>query len=156
MPNTLAYVALLGWPLVALLFFSFMRASSAALLTLLVAQLFLPVRADIKIELLPTIDKAMIGNLALLLGCLLFANPLPRKPSTTTLLIATLCCFSPLVTGLFNGDGISIGDVYLPPVGLYDSISAIRDQIIALIPFFVGYRYFSSQTHVISFLRFLV
>jgi hypothetical protein len=61
-----------------------------------------------------------------------------------------------VVTGLFNGDAITVGSVYLPGSGLYDSLSAARDQIIALIPFFIGYRYFSSEAHVKDFLYFLV
>jgi len=155
-PNTFAYIALLGWPLIALILFLSLRASSAAFCCLLLPQLFLPVQAQIKIEFLPPIDKVMVGNLVLLGGCLIFATPSRQKYFGTTLSLVLLYCLSPLVTGFFNSSPAGAGVVYIPGVGLYDACSAIRDQTIGLIPFFVGYRYFRSEAQVREFLSFFV
>jgi hypothetical protein len=58
MPNLLAMVALLVWPMVAIALYSMRGAVLATIWTIIDAQLLLPVGAEIKFDVVPAFDKA--------------------------------------------------------------------------------------------------
>lgn len=57
MPNTIAYIALFGFPLVAWFLFRRYGLVQAAVLTILIGYLFLPEKTGVNLPVLPTIDK---------------------------------------------------------------------------------------------------
>lgn len=63
MPNTIAYIVLLSWPLVSLLMFRRMPPLRALIWTILGGYLFLPSRTGFDFPMLPTIDKALVPSL---------------------------------------------------------------------------------------------
>src|SRR6185312_15213340 len=139
-PNWFAYCALGVWPVVALYLYVRLPVAQATLWTILAAHLLLPVRAEIKFDMVPAFDKSSIPNLAALLGCALFARKRPKIFHGFGIaegLIVVLVC-TPFVTSMLNTDPIPIGDIVLPGVGYYDALSAAVAQFIFIIPFFLG------------------
>src|ERR1700728_2813128 len=122
-PNWFAYLALLGWPAVALFLYSRLSIARATLWTILGAYLLLPVHAEIKFAGVPAFDKYSIPNLAALICCALFAGRLPkisRGFGVAEVLIVGLLV-GPFVTSMLNSDAIRIGATFLPGVGNYDA-----------------------------------
>ncbi|SHH49593.1 hypothetical protein [Bradyrhizobium erythrophlei] len=143
-PNLFAYLALVAWPLVALYLYLSGPAGLATMWTILAGQLLLPVGTFFKFEMIPQFDKVSIPNLCALIGCTIAAQRPPRITNGMGVVevLILLCVVSPLPTSLLNGDPIHIGSTVLPGVGLYDGISAVIFQLIMLIPFFLGRRFF--------------
>jgi hypothetical protein len=133
-------MALLIWPLVALLLYKLKPLVSATLWTILGGQLLLPVGTFFKFEMIPQFDKSSIPSICALVACLMVSRrPLQlwRKFGfVEVVLCAYLAC--PVISSLLNGDAIQIGPTVLPGVGLYDGLSALISQFLVLIPFFLG------------------
>lgn len=146
-PNFFASFVLLCWPLVSFFFYRFSPLIPATLWTILAGQLFLPVGAFFKFEMVPLFDKTSIPNLCALFGCMIVT----RRPIQlwtrfgAVEVILSLYLLSPIITSLLNGDPIRVGTTILPGVGLYDGISTLLTQFIVLIPFFLGRQFFRSS-----------
>ena len=117
MPNLVAYIALLGWPLVAFALYFLLPASRATLWTILGAQLLLPVGTAIKFDMVPAFDKASIPNLAAMIGCLIISKTRVAARQTRMglfeILVAIYVC-SPFVTAISNPDPVSYTHLTLP------------------------------------------
>ncbi|ABQ33249.1 hypothetical protein [Bradyrhizobium sp. BTAi1] len=140
MPNSFAYVALLAWPVVAIVLYATRPLVQATLWTMLGAQLLLPVGTFFKIPMIPQFDKFSIPSLCALAGCMLATNRAVRLWRSFGLVegLMLVFLFSPVVTSLLNSDPIYVGRSVIPGVGLYDGLSAALAQFIALIPFLIG------------------
>lgn len=141
MPNLVATLALLVWPLVALYLYRTRPLAQATLWTILGAQMLLPVGAEIKLhEGIPGLDKVSLPNIATLIGCLL----LVQRPSRMwrrfgfagVLILMNLV--GPFITAELNGDPIIVGNTVLPSETHYDAVSAAFNQFLFVLPFFVG------------------
>ena len=159
MPNLLAYVALLGWPLVACTLYFLLPASRATLWTILGAQLLLPVGTAIKFDMVPAFDKASIPNLAAMIGCLIISKTRAAARQNRTglfeILVAVYIC-SPFVTSIFNADPIVLANNVLPPQSFYDSLSAAISQAIFLIPLLLGRAFLAGSDDIEQVLRVFV
>ncbi|QHO78439.1 hypothetical protein ACH79_43485 [Bradyrhizobium sp. CCBAU 051011] len=156
--NWIAHLAIVGWPLVALVLYKTRPPVEATAWTVLGAFLFLPIQAFLKVPMIPAIDKGSVGSLAAILGSLLF---FPRDRRFAKLgvaigaLIAVYIC-SPVVTSILNGDLIVAGPRIIPGVDYYDGISALLSQLILFFPFLVGLRFLSRPEDIETLLRALV
>jgi hypothetical protein len=157
-PNWFAYVALLAWPLVALWLFRTLPLNRAVIWTILGGYLLLPVHAPIKIEMIPTFDKISIPNMSAFAGCLLIQRRSPRLWNRFGLIEVLIVIYlvGPLVSSVLNGDVISVGQVVLPSVGLYDGFSAMEYQFIFFIPFLLGRQLLNNLEDNYEILRALV
>jgi hypothetical protein len=156
--NWFAYVAILAWPILALILYSTTSLATATVWTVLGALLFLPSHAAIKIPMIPAIDKDSVGNLAAVVGCVFVAAGRKRL-STIGLPVAVLAAIyiiSPVITSVLNNDPIVAGPRVIPGVGYYDGVSALLSQTIAFIPFFLGLRFLCRSEDVETTLRMLV
>src|SRR5437763_3813 len=110
-PNWFAILALLlAWPAVALYLYTRLPVSEATIWTVLGGYLLLPPLIEIKIEMVPALDKATIPNIAALACCVLVAGRMPRffhGFGLTEVLILVLV-LSPIVTGSLNTDPIPL------------------------------------------------
>ncbi|MGY3346693.1 MULTISPECIES: O-antigen ligase family protein [unclassified Bradyrhizobium] len=108
--------------------------------------------------MIPAIDKTLIGNLSLLVGCLLFAPRVKRVSMAGGLIgiLAALYLISPIVTSALNNDPAFVGGRVLPGVGYYDGVSALILQTISLLPFLLGGRFLNEVKDVVTLLRVLV
>ncbi len=133
-PNLVAYLALILWPLVVVLLYQTRPLAPATLWSILAAQLLLPVGTFFKIEMIPQLDRNSIPSLCILVAFIVTARRrAPRTDFGLAELLIAASLVSPLVTSLLNTDAIVVGNAVLPGVGIYDGISAVIAQSIALI-----------------------
>jgi hypothetical protein len=157
-PNLFAYVALLCWPIAALLLYTFRPVTQATVWTILGAFLLLPVGVNIKFEMIPPFDKDTIPNVCALIGCIAVSRRptrVNRRIGLIEILIAVYI-ISPIVTSYLNPDPIVIGPRVLPGVGLYDGISAAIGQSMFFLAFLIGRRFLRSAADNEEILRALV
>lgn len=138
MQNWFATSVIALWPLVAIYFYCTLPLELATLWTILAGQLVLPVGAVIKFEMIPLFDKATVPNLCAFVGCMLVARRPPKLFASIGLIeiLIVLNLIVPFLTCELNGDPVLAGNRVLPPVGLYDAISAVEANFLFLIPFF--------------------
>jgi hypothetical protein len=156
--NLVTVFALLSWPLVGLYLYKTRPISQATLWTILGAYMLLPVGADIKIAMIPDLDKSSIPNLTALFCCAIVGRKLIKFSNgigLAELLIVTLL-IGPFITSELNGDKIIVGGMTLPGVGIYDAGSAVIAQFVTLIPFFLGRQILRGESETEEILRVLV
>jgi hypothetical protein len=138
--QTIAYGALLLWPVVALGLFMLLPAGRATIWTLLAGYLLLPISTAFDYSGVPALDKSSIPSLVALFLALLVARKgefrWPR--SKTVNLLMLLYCLVPFFTGINNSDPIVIGSVTLPALGFWEGLSNAVGNAIEVIPFVLG------------------
>ena len=157
-PNWFAIFALLAWPLVAAWLYSSQPVGRATIWTILGAFLLLPVGASIKFQGIPSFDKDSIPNLAALFGCMLVLRRPPRfwRSFGVAELLLFLLLIAPFITAELNTDPIVLANNVLPAESHYDAVSAIFNQFVLLIPFFLGRQLLRSSPDNKEILRILV
>lgn len=158
MPNTIAYAALIIWPVVILALFASLRPAHALIWSLLGGYLVLPVNVAFDFPGVPALDKTSIPSVAALIGALIFAGAravrLPREWWLMTLM--ALYVISPMLTVLTNRDSLVFGSLMLPGLKPYDALSAAAYNSINLIPFLLGYNMLRTDRSQNYLLRALV
>ncbi|QLQ20404.1 MAG: hypothetical protein HZT43_20110 [Exiguobacterium profundum] len=123
MPNAIALLALLSWPLVTVVLWQRLDPARALIWTILGAYLILPPsQAVIALPGLPDLDKYSISNL-MALACAVFllkdrVSFLPE--SWLGRCLVGLYVFSPFATVLTNDDPVVGPGLWLPGMTLYD------------------------------------
>lgn len=140
MPNALAYIMLLVWPVIATVLFQRLPREKALIWSILAAYMLLPPLANINLPAVPDMDKFTIANLCAL-GLTLWmlhekVSFLPRSAIGRILIVLYIA--SPIATALTNPDIIPIVAKDVPALRMYDSVATISYQFIALIPFFLA------------------
>jgi hypothetical protein len=140
MPNALAYIVLMSWPIVGLAMFATMPPARALLLTLLGGNLFIPPVVNIDLPLIPTLDKFSVSNLTALAGCVFMTKQGVKFIPQSTLVIVLLVIFviSPMATALTNGEPLIFVRGFVPGLSMFDGISNLLAASIQLIPFFLA------------------
>jgi hypothetical protein len=137
-------LALLLWVPVSLSFFFLFREERAAILVLLLGNMFLPEMAAFDFPLLPPLDKHSITMLCILIGCLARRPKriLQAHPGRGIERLILLTLVGAVGTALTNADPLSYGrwvTTHLPALEPYDAVSiAIRDILGIALPFFLG------------------
>jgi hypothetical protein len=159
MPNAIAYLMLLIWPVVSVVLFRRLSPERAILWCILAGYMLLPPVAEFDLPLVPDMDKFTIPSImafVLCVGLLRKKVPLlPRHPLARVLTL--LFAFAVVPTVMTNGDPIIfevlagsdpivfIVDM-LPGLKWRDLGSVMINQIIILMPFLLARRYLSSET----------
>jgi len=159
MPNILAYLMLMTWPLVTLWLFRRLSIERAILWSILAGYLLLPPLAEFDLPLVPDMDKFTIPSVAAFLVCVLVLKkpvPLwPRHPVARLLVggfvlsvIATVFTNSDpiLFRVIQNSDPIIFVTDALPGLKWRDLGSVMINQFIVLLPFFMARRYLSTDS----------
>ncbi|WP_259444715.1 hypothetical protein [Neotabrizicola shimadae] len=147
MPNAVALLALLSWPLVTLVLWQRLDPARALIWTILGAYLILPPsQAVIALPGLPDLDKYSVSNL-MALACAVFllkdrVSFVPETPAGRFLVL--LYVFSPFATVLTNDDPVVGPGLWLPGMTLYDSLSVVAGQAITITPYFLARRYLAT------------
>lgn len=159
MPNALAYLMLIAWPAVAFGLFQRLSLQHAILWTIIGGYLFLPPIAVFDLPLVPDMDKDSIPSVVAFVICVYLLGKKveiwPRQPIMRALV--ALFLGSVIATVLTNGDPIIfrvledaapiVFPTYaLPELRWRDLGSVMINQLIFLLPFFLGRRYLSSET----------
>lgn len=169
MPNALAYLMLLVWPLACLRMFRRMSVERAIIWSILGGYLILPPRANFDLPLVPSMDKFSIPNLCAAVFCVYVAqrrfqflplNPLARGLTLLFVLgvIPTVLTNGDPVTfrALENTEPISFVTGFLPGLSLRDLFSVISNQVIVLLPFLLARQVLSTDTGLREILIALV
>ncbi|MEE4207748.1 MAG: hypothetical protein V2I43_00595 [Parvularcula sp.] len=141
MPNAIAYLALILWPIVTFALFASMRPEKALIWSLMGGYLVLPVNTSFDFPGVPALDKTSIPNISALIGALLFSKGLVVRLPREWWVVALMGIYvvSPLFTVLTNRDAVQYGSFILPGLRPYDAFSAAAYKAIDLIPFVLGY-----------------
>ncbi len=157
MPNALAYLMLLIWPVVSVVLFRRLSPERAILWCILAGYMLLPPVAEFDLPLVPDMDKFTIPSIMAFILCIGLLRKkvplLPRHPLARVLTL--LFAFAVVPTVMTNGDPI-IFEVLAgsdPIVFIVDMLPGLRwrdlgsvmiNQIIILMPFLLARRYLSS------------
>lgn len=159
MPNPIAYLALLLWPLVTVMLWARLDPARALIWSILGAYLVLPpVQAVVALPGLPDLDKFSVSTL-MALACAVFVlrDRIAYLPAAWVgRFLVLLYVFSPFATVLTNSDPVTGPALHLPGTSLYDSFSAVAGQAIAITPYFLARRYLSTPTAMRTLLVALV
>ncbi|WP_050524810.1 hypothetical protein [Pseudorhodobacter wandonensis] len=140
MPNALAYIMLIVWPVIAAVLFNRLPREKALIWSILAAYMLLPPLANINLPAVPDMDKFTIANLSALVLTIWVLHEkvsfFPRSPIGRILIVLYIA--SPFATALTNPDIIPIVAKDVPALRMYDSVATISYQFIALIPFFLA------------------
>ncbi|SEN32632.1 hypothetical protein SAMN05216227_101152 [Pseudorhodobacter antarcticus] len=158
MPNPIAYLMLLMWPVIATALFRRLPREQALIWSILGAYMLLPPLANFNLPAVPDMDKFTIANLCALALTIWVLNEkvsfLPRSLIGRTLIV--LYVISPFATAMTNPDPIPILSGDVPALRLYDSAATVTYQFIALIPFFLARTLLRSEVAMRAIIAALV
>lgn len=145
-PNSLAYAALFAWPLISVILFVQLPVEKAAIWSLFGGWLLLPSATVVNPPLVPPLDKFSIPAVSTFLLCCMKGSQLPApKRSMLIYALATVWTFAPLLSSLNNSYEIQIGDRSLPGFYPPNALKIGFDNLIRLLPFFIGMRFLSTD-----------
>lgn len=152
MPNAFAYLMLFSWPLVAAVLFRFLPLQKALIWTLIGGFLILPSATQVKLPMIPALDKSLVPAVSALVLCMIVSPKVEFAPDWAgragrlfIVALLGLLVATPLLTVMQNAEAIPIGPTFLPGLRLYDAVSMISSIVVAVIPFFIGLRYLNTQ-----------
>lgn len=131
------------WPLVTWQLWTRLDPARALIWTVLAGYLLLPPLTVYNLPIVPDLDKSSVPNLAALF-CALFLlrdkiTYLPDSALGKSLI--GLFILSPFATVLTNADPLEFEVNTIRGMQIYDSIAAVTNQFIMLLPFFLARRY---------------
>ena len=167
MPNSLAYLVVFSYPLVAFAFFKLFRLPVAAATTIIAGYLLLPTKVELDLPMLPPLDKHTIPAIVTIL-CASYigfserarsrssVSKLRNAPATKALngwvpqdsvviVLITVLVSSSFLTGLTNQHTVFINDKTLKAYNAYDTMALALGVIVAIVPMFIGRRLFAHQ-----------
>ncbi|MDO9526790.1 MAG: hypothetical protein Q7J57_14835 [Gemmobacter sp.] len=159
MPNALAFLALLIWPIVVVVLFRRMPIERALIWSILGGYLFLPPVVAIDLPAVPPIDKMSIPALSAYLVCtLMLGHKVPLLPqSITGRALFALFIVAPIGTALTNPEWIMVP--FHPPLSgltLYDSLSIMALQAFVLMTWALARRFLATAAAMRELLIALV
>jgi hypothetical protein len=172
--NTTALAVLLGWPVITAFLFRHLPLDRALIWSILAAYMFMPQLSAIDLPIVPPLNKETIPNLAAFAACMVV---LGRRPTLVPegnvgRILLVLFIVSPAITVLNNLEPIQFGvdrfgslrlvdpnelDIWgLPGLRIYDSASALVNQLFLMLPFFVARTVLRSEAAIREILVALV
>lgn len=169
MPNAVAYLALLIWPLVCVLLFRRLTPQRAVIWSLLAGYLFLPPLAEFDLPLVPDMDKFSIPNIcAFALAIFMLKEPIalwPRMWVARILMLGFVLGAIPTVLGnaepilfqvMAGSDPIIFETDRLPGLRTIDIASVLSNQLIVLMPLLLGRHFLATEEGMRELLRALM
>ena len=146
------------WPLVTWQLWRRLDTGRALIWTILAGYLVLPPLTALNLPVIPDLDKVSIPNLmALFCAVYLLRDKISFLPdSLLGKILILLYILSPFGTVLTNTDPLQFEVASIQGMRLYDSIAAIANQAIVLLPFFLARRYLGSPDGVRAILVALI
>lgn len=161
-------IALLTWPIIAVMLFALAPPLTALLWSVLLPYLFLPERFYINLPGLPDLDKTSIISFSLVLCLLLFREKIKAQLATQHTLTGSigfqrllhlclsLIIFGAILTVVTNHEPLLFGPVRIPGMQYWDLISLLAQLGIIIIPFFVSRAYFNTPDAHLAILKAIV
>lgn len=141
-PTLFAIYMLLSWPLVVWFLYSRLDPGRALIWTVLGGYLFLPPLLRLDLPVVPDIDKDTLPALsALVVTALMLKQRLSIWPDGRIgRVLMAMFLLSPFFTVLTNGDPVIMGVAYLPGMHIYDSIAAVANHLLYILPLYLARR----------------
>ena len=120
--------------------FALMRPAQAAAACMLGCVLFMPELVNFDLPVLPAFDKRSLPPLSVFLATLAMAPERLRGVKWNWIdgLLA-LFALSTVVTSLYNQEPLQYGSLYIPGIGLTDTLSdLLRIVLVAVLPYYLG------------------
>ncbi|MFV1985468.1 MAG: hypothetical protein ACC657_18110, partial [Thiohalomonadales bacterium] len=154
MANTFAYIILILWPFISLLFYKRLPVIHATFWTIVGGFLILPVRFDIDFPLIPPLGKESIPALAALIGCIYIKKIkiklIPQNGLERWFIIILL--ISPIITVFTNQEVIN----GISGLTMHDAFSSIINQYIRLLPLIIGMQLIKTHEDLLVIFKLLV
>ncbi|MDQ2066229.1 hypothetical protein Q9295_07585 [Xinfangfangia sp. CPCC 101601] len=165
-PNLFAYLVLLSWPLVVWLLYRKLDPGVALIWTVLAGYLVLPPATAIDLPVVPDFTKDSLPILvALAISVFVLRDRISLMPAGRLgQILMLLFVLSPFFTVLTNTDPIppvrpgaegALG-AGLPGMRIYDSIAAVANHLIYVLPLFLGRHYLARPQAARALLAALV
>ncbi|UWR23511.1 hypothetical protein [Sulfitobacter sp. S190] len=158
MPNAIAYLALLAWPMVCLVMFRTLRVERALIWSIVGGYLLLPPLAEFNLPLVPALDKVSIPSVAALAILVLATSHKvhlwPEGRVARVLVVGFVLCAVPTVMTnrepiffevLSNADPILFLVDALPGQSIRDIGSVLIAQMLVLVPFLLARQFLSTE-----------
>lgn len=158
-PNALAYMMLLVWPVVMIVLFRRMPPARAFVWSILGGYLFLPPVASFDPPMIPELDKMSIPALtAWLIVTLGLGQRVALLPASVTgRVLVVLFLLAPFATAFGNPDPVYAGGGrVLPGISLYDALSSVIRQGFVLMTFAMARHLLATSDDLREALRALV
>lgn len=169
MPNGIAYLALMAWPIICVMMFRTMTPQRAIIWSLLAGYLVLPPIAEFDLPLVPDMDKFAIPSIcAFALAVFYLKDPVPLWPrlwSARLLMLGFVLGAIPTVLQnaepvifqvMAGSDPIIFETDRLPGLRTIDVASVLSNQLIVLLPLLLGRYYFATEDGMRQLLRALM
>ncbi|MEM7236202.1 MAG: hypothetical protein AAGC86_09850 [Pseudomonadota bacterium] len=147
MPNIIAYVVLLSWPIAAVVMFQRLPVERAVIWGILAPFMILPSATGVDLPAVPAMDKTTLPNLMLLIMMIAHARQkigfLPESVLGRVLLF--LMVAGPFMTALTNSDPLIFQAGYIPGLSIYDAVSSVAYAILMIAPFIVARNFLASR-----------
>ena len=142
-PNIIAYLMLLIWPLICWQLWKRLDPARALIWTILGGYLIMPPLTAINFPIIPDLDKVSIPNLmALICATWILKDKITFLPAGAIgKALILLFVLAPFATVLTNGDPLEFKLRTIQGMKIYDSVAAVANQAIVLLPFFLARRY---------------
>jgi len=155
--NSIAYIALLGWPAVVAVLFVLLPLESAAAWSLLGGFFLLPAGFKVDLPLLPPIDKSSVTVIPTLILCFARGSPRPRhSPGIFLPLAAAAYILAPVAASFGNSYELHIGNFSIPGHYLLDGVKGAFNNCIQVSALYLGLRFLSTATGQRAILKTLV
>ena len=160
-------LAILSWPLIALIFFAQMPFARALVVSTLVGYLLLPERFDVDLPLLPPINKLFVLTAGMALGALFFRPAAQQRPQVglenrdvwigriVLCAIVVLLC-APVLTMLSNRFPVFQGPTVLPAMRPWDLLGMTLGTLYFVVPFLLARKYLATPDRHRMLLRLLL
>ena len=154
MPNTFAYIALIIWPFISLLFYKQLPIVKATFWTIIGGFLILPVKVAIDFPFIPPLNKESIPVISALIGCIYIKKVkiklLPKAGIERWLVLVLL--ITPFFTMLNNQESFN----YIPGLTLHDTFSSILALYLVVLPLILGMQLIKTHEDQLMLFKLLV
>lgn len=143
--NIIAWVALIGWPIVTFRLLKKYELSQAVIYAIVVPYLFLPVKTELDLPLIPPIGKSLMASLGLLMALhskkvSFLQPPQPVVPRVVLLLLFV----TPFLTYYTNREPAVFTAVVMPGLTVIDIMGMMFESFLFVyVPFMIGYKLLS-------------
>ena len=158
MPNTLAYLMLIFWPVIGFIIAKKYDPAKALSLLIIVPYLLLPVKVGINPPLLPSISKQEL----LAITAFIFLYKARKKfifiPTNLLLKCLVFLLFiTPFVTVITNREHLIYSGYALPGLGLTDLVGMLFYNLtLFYLPLILGYNFLNQKDSLQSFISILI
>ncbi|SHF23288.1 hypothetical protein SAMN04487965_1696 [Microbulbifer donghaiensis] len=160
MPNTFAYIALISWPLVAIVIYRMSRMSTltATFWVLVGGYLLLPVRTKIDLPLIPPLDQITIPAISAAVCCILIRKVrIKLLPDGTIMRCLFICLMlAPLLSAITNPEPMFDGLRQKPGLTYYDAIADTVGNYLKILPLLLGITLVRNTQDIVKLLKLLI